>query len=510
MSTGPSSTGVDWFHPGEMVIVARIPNDAATEDRVNATAANMLRTDAASLRSFIFGAPGEDTSLVFLFHKRPDAADAASVKNAVEAMHHQLPSMRAAGVEVLGAMPHWHTRAHEMASGGSPGSFPVPVKPSEMPDRNRRYRIQAIQADLQPNASSAGIPVAIFDTRLDLDRARTRAQKLGNAHLTDTLQNLQPVGGKLNTREWGEVEQHHAAPPADELRYVMSDHAVFVAGLVHELAPNAPLSCAPVLDEYGLGDLSLFLSSLKDLLDGNPNRDPRIVNLSLGFRPHPGHLVAAWHGLDLPGTTPAYRQSNAMAADGQDWRWVTANASLVDQRMDYLQAGLRELGRYLSLNNCLLVAAAGNDSHAGELRLDPRLPARFQSVLGVAATRGDGTPASYSNVGDEQRRGDHVATFGGDRDAGQVPDDGVVSVYAGDFPPTNQDTTPVNETGWAAWSGTSFSTAIISGVAANVWARNPKARASDILAEVHEVARHTSKYIPELRTYAIEVSRGWV
>jgi subtilisin family serine protease len=172
--------------------------------------------------------------------------------------------------------------------------------------------------------------------------------------------------------------------------------------------------------------------------------------------------------------------------------------------VDLLQTGLDELGRYLALNNCLVVAAAGNDSVAGELRLEPRLPARFETVLGVAATNLDGKPASYSNVGDEQRRGDHVATFGGERGDECAPLDGVTGLYSGEFPGLEPNTT-----GWASWSGTSFATAIVSGIAANVWASNPLASASEILAEVHELALTSGTYVSELRTPAIALDGEW-
>src|SRR6266568_4703867 len=73
-----------WYHPGELVVVARVPRERA-------------------------------------------------VKNAVEVVHRQLDSLSADGVEVLGAMPHWHLRAHEGSVGGSPGSRPRPVYPDQVP-----------------------------------------------------------------------------------------------------------------------------------------------------------------------------------------------------------------------------------------------------------------------------------------------------------------------------------------------------------------------------------------
>jgi subtilisin family serine protease len=137
------------------------------------------------------------------------------------------------------------------------------------------------------------------------------------------------------------------------------------------------------------------------------------------------------------------------------------------------------------------------------------LPARFDTVLGVAATTSDPRqPARYSNVGDEQELGDHVATFGGNSSDALEPEDGVIGIYSGEFP----DHRP-NETGWAFWSGTSFATAIVSGIAANFWAvrrsQDPTLHAADVLAELHAEASAFGPYVPELRTPAIEVHGRW-
>jgi subtilisin family serine protease len=141
--------------------------------------------------------------------------------------------------------------------------------------------------------------------------------------------------------------------------------------------------------------------------------------------------------------------------------------------------------------------------------MDPRLPARFETVLGVAATTSDPRrPARYSNVGDEQELGDHVATFGGNSSEALEPEDGVIGLYSGEFP----DKRP-NETGWAFWSGTSFATAIVSGIAANFWATRrkdePDLRAPAVLADLHDTASDHGPYVAALRTPSIEVRGRW-
>jgi hypothetical protein len=519
------SQRVDWFHPGEVVIIARVARDATGEEQLHAAAANLLGRHASehvasgpdSLRSFVFGAPREDTALVFLFQKLVSADSVPRVKGAVEALQGQVGALRTNQVEVLGVMPHWHTRAHEVSSGGSPGSLPAPVLPGTVRRGARRWRYQPVPDALRPTDGATPIPIAVLDTRIDLPRAHSRAEQLrdsaGNDQLLETVEWLQQhaiASGPSPQREWDEVASHHGPPDPDEPRpYHMPDHGLFVSGLIHGLAPQSPITLLPTLDEMGAGDLSLLLAALRDVLDSKQPDDPQIINLSLGFRPHPAHLAAAWHGFDLP--DPTYRRAAVMFDQNRDQRWAASHAHEVARRTDQLQAGLSELGRYLSLNNCLVVAAAGNDSEPGHLRLDPRLPARFDTVLGVAATTLDSKkPASYSNVGDERRLGDHVASFGGDRGPGFEPRDGVVGIYSGDFPAQRAgQAAPDNATGWAYWSGTSFATALVSGIAANVWASKRGAHASEILAEIHTTAAHTGGYVAELRTPSIAISGDW-
>jgi hypothetical protein len=292
----------------------------------------------------------------------------------------------------------------------------------------------------------------------------------------------------------------------------MPDHGLFVAGLIHGIAPRAPITLEPVLDEMGVGDLSLLLLGLQHVLAGKPERMPQIVNLSLGFLPHPARLPAAWYGLRRP-HDPAYLHAEEMFDPERDERWVSGNRVEVGRTIDLLEVGLRELSTYLSLNNCLVVAAAGNDSlgqvGAHHARMQPRLPARFNTVLGVAATTSDPRqPARYSNVGDERELGDHVATFGGNASDALEPEDGVIGIYSGDFP----DERP-NETGWAFWSGTSFATAIVSGIASNLWtarrAAQPNLHAASVLADLHAEATTFGPYVAALRTPAIEVRGRW-
>lgn len=528
-----SQRRVDWFHPGEIVAVARVPRDnrsnEALRDEMHGAlrkhAAEHLVEDPATGRSFRFDAPGQDRSLVFSFHRLVEPESPKAVKGAVESLHRRIGDIGGRDIDVIGVMPHVHIRAHDTTGGPSPGTYPRPVYPDQVPNgwTHRFYQPVNPGMDLTHKVADAPlVRVAILDAHPDLQQARARGE-----HFKAIANNAQ----LLRTVEW--VQEHtpadaeyerdfKALAPAvgsaqrsgvgGELPgYPIPDHGLFIAGLIHGIAPQAPISLVPALDEMGVGDLAQLLLGLQRVLRKDET-EPLIINLSLGFLPHPARLPAAWYGLKRP-QDPEYLHSDELFDPDRDERWVAANRPHVDRAMELLQIGLRELGTYLSLNNCLVIAAAGNDSlkqvEAGRARLEPRLPARFESVLGVAATTSDPRqPARYSNVGEERELGDHVATFGGNVTDGLEPEDGVIGVYSGEFPFQRP-----NETGWAFWSGTSFATGIVSGIAANFWAhkrkQHPNIHASRILADLHAEATEFGPYVSALRTPSIEVQGRW-
>lgn len=515
---------VTWFHPGEVVVAARVRRAGRDDAQIQAGMRDLLRTHGGdhlrheddALRSFAFDAPGLDTSLVFFVQRLARADNGRSVRDAVNHLLQRLSDLRSGDVDVIGAMPHWHVKAHEAFSGGSPASHPAPVLANPRVDNPawRLYRPAISALDLTDGAQqSQPVRVAVLDTWIDLAAARKRAEAFrdsaNNQQLISTIQTMQREreDDHRANKEWrtlnGEHNPEAASGGGEPAPYPMPDHALFVGGLIHGLAPSARLSYAPVLDETGVGDLSMLLLGLQQVLRRKRQDEPLIVNLSLGLLPHPSRLADAWYGLERR-NDPAYERDEDLFDSDHDRPWVLANRSRVNDTVNSLEAGLFELGRYLSLNNCLVVAAAGNDS-TERMRMLPRLPARFDTVLGVAATTSDpARPATYSNMGDEGALGDHVATFGGEIGKDLAPADGVIGSYSGEFPSGD-----ANTNGWAQWSGTSFASAIVSGIAANLWASSPSARVEQILAKLHDAAESADIFVPELRTPSIPLKPEW-
>jgi hypothetical protein len=257
-------------------------------------------------------------------------------------------------------------------------------------------------------------------------------------------------------------------------------------------------------------------------------RDERlIVNLSLGMLPALEQLAYIWFGLAINGLPGCPEDASLQFIDDRHVSpdellgLVEQNDAAIRHVVDGLHAPVKQLMEVVRAHNCLIVAAAGNDSvFRGSDRVPrwgPRIPARYDTVLGVAAdTIRPAAAARYSNRGEIPAAvvRDAVATLGGDLAADGVrPLGGVIGVYtAAQFPPLFPPAPPAaNTTGWAEWSGTSFATPIMSGIGANLWATHPGESASQILDRVNDSARAgTPPDVPDLGVPGVPVRLTWL
>lgn len=261
-----------------------------------------------------------------------------------------------------------------------------------------------------------------------------------------------------------------------EHNYVMSDHGLFVAGIVHTIAPKAKLHLIEVLNPYGVGTFESIAKGFEFVADRLKAADAKkiVINASLGFEipPPTREGLAYWQEID------------------PFWQQFTLDTILaLVGPLEQVCALFDPAGRHPYVGT---IAAAGNDAKPNKAPPQARIPAAFDSVLGVAALKHDNaTPAEYSNIAD-MPKSDGLATFGGDVAAFQTtitgaladiysdPQYGIVGAYIGSFP----DRRP-NKTGWARWAGTSFATPIVSGFVAALMSKGYTfAGALDVLRAV--------------------------
>lgn len=134
-----------------------------------------------------------------------------------------------------------------------------------------------------------------------LDTAPSQ-QKLAAAyqrwHSTNPLiASLLGPGGPLRLHLIDTVEQHLAVDVDDVLpdhQYQMPDHGLFVAGIIHTIAPRATLHLVRVLDDYGRGSYESILHGLQ-FIHQSANDLKTLVNMSLCFNLVQPDETWLWH-----------------------------------------------------------------------------------------------------------------------------------------------------------------------------------------------------------------------
>src|SRR2546421_3941116 len=254
-------------------------------------------------------------------------------------------------------------------------------------------------------------------------------------------------------------------------------HGLFIAGIVHDVAPKAKIECIRVLNDYGVGDLDTLVNTLSGIyyrmLKGDLIGKPMVINLSLVMGPPESDL-------------PRFGWDN-------------------DSKKPPLE-GVQGLFKRLVKAGAIITASAGNDSdpryvmNALEERFGPRYPAAFvdddpvalSAIIPVGAVNQRGIAASYSNY-----PGHHgIGTYAGELPKPDPwlpsamshvvthvdttsPIDALRGVYSASEYPALSKNNPnstyqvPNSNAWVYWPGTSFATPIITALAACVLEGQP-------------------------------------
>jgi hypothetical protein len=376
--------------------------------------------------------------------------------------------------------------------------------------------------------------VAVLDTAPDSsDLAWARQHFPDNRHLQEVLGRLLPPIGQLEDPAFEAarrlalqtLEQEGGFHPVELAEpYDLRDHGLFVASVAHAAAPWVPLRLVRVLNNFGAGSLHSLVLGLIGLVRSKDPRTRLVVNLSLGILPALEQLATIWFGFGIRGL-PGCPEDEALQfsterpdlTSAELRERVERNDKDIVGSLNRLHRPLSHLVEVLQAHNCMVVAAGGNDSVFRGVdrrpRWNPRLPAAYDTVLGVAAdTIHRMEPARYSNRGELPAAPvrDALATLGGDLAAdGVSPRSGVIGVYTAEqFPPPSG---ALNESGWAEWSGTSFATPIMAGVSANMWASQANLTPAQLLAQMNGAARSAgSSEVLALGVPGVPVRLTWL
>jgi hypothetical protein len=442
---------------GTRVGLPELPTEAQEAETVRSLSA--LPDDTGKILSLVCADTDEPVAVT-------QAAHQAQVS---EAGRPQPKALAIDTVSLLSAAPDWLTGgSHHQGMTGGPGDWPSPAAASE--DGNG-WRVHAADERLPAwEARGEEVDVAILDTAPSM-HARIWAYHEFTQHPNQAhpilKELLRPDSPRMRVYPMAEADAWQIPYSVSGHRYRMSDHGLFVAGLIYSTAPRANLHLYEVLNHYGVGSWETLANGLERALKNRRKGRPFILNASLVF----GFPRAEYGDRDFP----------------------LAGQSAV---IDYSTRPIRDAFGWLlrEANNVVMVAAAGNDSRG--TRLPARYPAAFGNVIGVAAM-GSGAPAdasgripaaSYSNYADKPIS-DGYMTLGGERGAGN----GLLGPYLDDVPQRGAaDDEPVdyapNTTGWARWAGTSFAAPIVSGLVAAWWSANRAASATAAKEALHTLA----------------------
>jgi hypothetical protein len=313
------------------------------------------------------------------------------------------------------------------------------------------------------NPTGAGVRVGIFDASPFTPTLATATEdNAGAIHFAEPIAYVTPT-----------LELSVIHPPMDPLTPTntavltdVRDHGLFVAGLIHAVAPESKIHLIRVLDENGCGGLFTLNEALFRFI-AQMEKDRRtlegvVINLSLGVqKPRTGLQVTV--------------QSDAQPHEPM---YVEIDESLTVLVTDTIES-LYTAVLLAHDRGAVVVAAAGNDS-VEEKPSSPHFPAAYPSVIGVAANNIRRERACFSNWGD-------VSAPGGNGGLNEELSDELKNgMPESEFKGIDVDCLPMHakcvgecddavislmqfrHEGYAYWSGTSFSAPLASGLAALV------------------------------------------
>jgi Subtilase family len=446
-----------------------------------------IQKDFGEIRTSIFG----------FFHliQEPVQGDSKNQNNRalvpiiVNTLNKEVPNLNKDGVRIEFATPTWLCGGSQVTN-GCPLTPPAPVQ-----NECAAYHYELSDPDGRLPTESDEVTVFILDAIPERVVIANAAHNAGstNGLLHNVNETVRFDYSQMSGVQGYFLMQHTNCAAVGKDIYgehypmLISDHGLFIAGIVRDIVPDANIECIRVLNDLCVGDMQALLGALT-----------KIYNRVLSINPdtnQPGDLFDKPVVINLSLVIPTDDQ-----AQNSGITLSTIQAGLPTSGFDnILPEALRQTLQSLADAGVIIAASAGNEGDgrempAGALRPNALYPASLsdsiENVISVGAVTKNGAAASYSCYpglhsigawgGELPAAGEVVPPNPGDpgSDHPQVTfSDAPIGIYSSIlYPPLSavpavppeQYYTPPNHSAWAYWIGTSFATPVVSAVAARI------------------------------------------
>ena len=379
--------------------------------------------------------------------------DPTELMDIIGVLNENLQGQTLAGLTVRGVSPNWLTSV--ASQGGATGGAPSGGRPPRHFLGNRKtvpYLFGDLLMSLHTHGldgDGTGVDVVILDTAPS-GHDLVAAPKEWPDH--PIISSLLGPNGKLHLYPASYKELLRMGNTSlNTYDYKLTDHGLFVAGIVHSIAPKADIHLIEAMNHCGVGDFMSIVQGLQKVR--TEIYDPRrrlVINCS-------------WI-LEMPCDDLHCRHTNQLGDPDADFERAVLEFSKSSQATHVM---LEFLFNHFYALGSQAIAAAGNDGKKEhKQRLASRYPAALENVMEVEATPGILEDQNYKKY----RTSLYSKQFDRSRSKVSMPltrqdkdEEGVLSVYIGEFP----DGSP-NTSKWAWWSGTSFMTPILTATVAAV------------------------------------------
>ncbi len=220
----------------------------------------------------------------------PPRSKLSPVVRIVNTFNRGLDMLNGEQVPISGASPNWLWGGTAYVPQGCPVNPPIPVEDA---CTFWHFHLPMLSPGELQSMTGEGVTVFVLDTlpeREVISRAATRAGD-DNLLLFDVERNV-----TFNYDIWNYWTVTLGDPPIPPLAvgkdvydrhfaFRMPDHGLFIAGIVHDIAPHARVECIRIMGNFCVGDSNIFLSALQYIQNrmlpgGDLYQRPVVINLS--------------------------------------------------------------------------------------------------------------------------------------------------------------------------------------------------------------------------------------